>query len=178
MLLASLIVFHDLAEALIGDVPEFTSIQLAASTYLSDKEKEEAEENANQLLLQALPTDLQQLFKITLSLTSEGNSQLYKFFHMVDKSDSIIAVWRYIFTFQEKINIDHFVTVMSDFFHNPKPQQVCVNSKTLALVQFLQNKEHAKNYHQNQSRFFHNFFDNETATELHRLIEERKMRFT
>jgi 5'-deoxynucleotidase YfbR-like HD superfamily hydrolase len=167
--LAALCIFHDLSEAIIGDVPDFTPEQLAVNTYMNHSEKMVAEIKANNLLIEVLPKNIRELFKEHLRVLEEKTSDLYKFFYMIDKTDPIIAIWRYIFLMRDKILIDPFLTATNDFFINPTPQKTCLNERTLEIVRFLQNKENAKEYYLCPEKFKDYAF---TA-----LVENREMQF-
>lgn len=172
-LLISLLLFHDLSEALIGDAPSFTSPHLAKETYRSEEEKGRAENGANQRLLAALPHPLKAPFESFLTLSK--NSPLYQFFHMVDKTDPIIAIWRYIHLYRGKIDdIDLFLTAMEDFFLNPEVQHCCIDEKASIVVKLLQTRDYAREYYAG-SFDFAKHLNLQMSQELKSLIEERAM---
>lgn len=167
-LLTALLVFHDLSEAVIGDTPNCTHFE--PHTFLTGKRRDEAEEKTNLLLCEAMPHELKRSFEKFLE---EKNTPLYQFFYMIDKTDPIIAIWRYLFLFQGKIEIDKFLSAMADFFHNPEPQRTCPDGTILSVVQLLQNREHAKNFYLNP----HDYFRNYGNVSLQSLITGREMHF-
>lgn len=176
-LLAPLVVFHDLAEAIIGDVPDFTPSRLAADTYMPHTDKNTAEKKANILIMKALPNNLKQLFEHYLAMYEQQDTTFYQFFNMVDKTDPIIAIWRYLFLLRKKIRIDDFLIAMTDFFQNPNPQSSCVNETSLSILRVLQSKEHAKNFYLHPDSFFQHLFEKDIASSLTHLIEDRRMHF-
>lgn len=174
-LLAALLVFHDLSEAVIGDTPSFTDLE--GHSFLTAKALDEAEQITNAMLLEAMPHPLKPSFTQFLALHQEKSDPLYRFFYQIDKIDPIIAIWRYLFLFRGKIPIETFLSAMSDFFLNPEPQRTCLNSTTLSVVHHLQNPENAKNFYHNPTHYFHNFFAAPLADPLHVLLETRGMHF-
>lgn len=166
--LAAMLIFHDLAEAIIGDIPCYIPQELAQETYLTPEEKEAAERRVNNLLHDALPQELKDLFSYYVLQEQHKVSPVYRFFYMIDKTDSIIAIWRYLSLFREKIEIDPFLSAMSDFFVYPETQRACVDKQVLGLVRTLQNRENAKQY-------FLNNFSHETVEHL---VENRQMHLT
>lgn len=176
-LLECMFLFHDLSEAVIGDAPSFTSREMAMDTYMCQHKKNVEEAKINQLILEALPENLKYTFELYLKHHHEKNSSIYQFFNMIDKTDPIIAIWRYLFLFQQKMEIDHFLNAMADFFLNPEPQQICMDLKTRSLIGALQNTDLAKKYFLNPVNFFQNHFEEDVAADLQQLIESRQMHF-
>lgn len=176
-LLVRLFAFHDLSETIIGDVPDFTPPILAAETYMSHAEKSAAKKKADQLLMDALPKNLKQLFSQCLAICEKQDTDIYRIFNMVDKTDPIIAIWRYLSLLREKICIDDYLMAMTDFFLNPRPQNSCVNEKSLSILRVLQNSKQAKQYYLHSDNFFQNLFENDIACSLTSLIEDRSMHF-
>lgn len=144
---AELAVFHDLAETLIGDVPHFTSAELAGHTHRTEQEKVEAEHMANSALAKVLPSSLRNRFGHALTLLEDGSSPEAQFFHMLDKFEPIISVWRYLQQFRERIDIATFLEAMHDFFTNPNVVPTAVHPDMTVLGRFLQSPEQAANYH-------------------------------
>ncbi|MCE5316895.1 MAG: HD domain-containing protein [Parachlamydia sp.] len=158
-----MILFHDLTEALIGDTPSFTAQDIAQETFRSFEEKERAEEKASERLLAALPKALKVHFEDYLNC---ANSPAYRFFQMVDKTDPIIAVWRYIALHRSTLDIHTYLAAMTDFFLNPEVQRCCINERALAIVRVLQSKECASDYFKNGTF---------PSLQLKSLIEDRTM---
>lgn len=168
--LCNLLIFHDLAEALIGDVPCFTPKEMAKETYMSEEEKEEAEKAANLKLLVALPFGLKPSFARSLEHLQDKQGLMYRFYRMVDKLDPILGIWNYLYQFRE-IEIEPFLEAMNDFFLYPETRNACIDKKILKLATFLQTPEHAKSYFLKRKGFFKHHFEEEIATPLQRLIE-------
>lgn len=177
IILESMLIFHDLSEAVIGDSPSFTSQDLAMQTFMTEDKKAQEETKINLLLLKILPDHLKPLFSTYMEHHREKKSFLYRYFNMIDKTDPIIAVWRYIFLFRRKIDIEIFLSAMKDFFLNPEPQHICLDNKIRTLIGFLQDPSNARKYHSHHENFFDTYFDASTASILRSLIEDREMHF-
>ena len=159
--LASFIAFHDLAETQIGDIPEFLSEELAEfnEKYKVDKKtKLEQEKLANDKILEIVPPRIKKSFEEVSSLTAEESDPQSihgKFIWFVDKTESIIAVWRYIFNHKEKIDIEVFIEATAGFFDNPKVlKNYSYSSETENFIKYMQNRENAKNYYEIGSATF------------------------
>jgi len=174
---AKLIVFHDLAESIIGDVPDFTDKVLAGKLHRELKTKNVIEKRANKLIEKSLPDDLKVNFIETIKNYKENSSKEVKFFKMVDKTDPIIAIWRYLFAFREQIKFPSYKNAMKDFFNNPKVPNYCIDNKIKSLVKFLQNTGNAKSYHQKGSQYLQSIKNEWVSKYLRLLIENRDMHF-
>ncbi|MBI5654272.1 HD domain-containing protein [Candidatus Uhrbacteria bacterium] len=147
-LLAKMAAFHDLAEALTGDVPDFTDKGLAADNHMTVEEKISQEKVANSLIAESLSGSLKDDFVSTLECLDDHNLYETKFFIMLDKVEPIISVWRYLNQFRGQMDIEHFLEAMTDFFVNPKVIKTCLTQDVVRLVSFLQDKKMAKKYHE------------------------------
>lgn len=174
---AKIIVFHDLAESIIGDVPDFTEKMLAGKLHRDPKSKDVIEKRANKLIEKSLPDDLKVSFMETIKNYKENSSKETRFFNMVDKTDPIIAIWRYLFAFREQINFSSFKNAMKDFFNNPKVEDYCIDKKIKSMVKFLQNTDNTKSYHQKGSQYFQSIRKKWMSKYLKLLIETRGMHF-
>ena len=174
---AKLIVFHDLAESIIGDIPDFTDKVLAGKFYKDSKTKNVVEKGAYMLIEKSLPNDLKADFTETIKKYQENRITEVKFFEMIDKTDPIIAIWRYLFEFRKQIDFPIFEDAMKDFFNNPKMIDSCVNNKIKSMIKFLQNIVNAKNYHERGSQYFQSFTEEWISKYLRLLIENRNMHF-
>lgn len=168
--LGNLLIFHDLSEALIGDVPCFTPKEMAKGTYMCPEEKEEAEKAANLKLLVALPFGLKPAFAKSLEYLQDKQGLMYRVFHMIDKIDPIFGIWNYLYQYRE-IEIAQFLEAMNDFFLFPETRNACIDKKILKIVTFLQTPELAKDYFLKRNGFFKYHFEEELAAPLQRLIE-------
>ena len=175
---AKLIVFHDLAESIMGVVPDFTEEMLAGKLYRDSKTKYVIEKKANKLIRKSFPDGLKADFtKAINNNNKEISSKEVGFFKMVDKTDPIIAIWRYLFAFRESINFPLFMNAMKDFFNNPKVSDYCIDNKIKDIVKFLQNTNNAKSYHQKGSQFFQSIKKEWMSEHLGLLIENRNMHY-
>jgi 5'-deoxynucleotidase YfbR-like HD superfamily hydrolase len=129
--LARCIVFHDLAEAFSGDAPEFTD---AGSPHISDAA-------AIARTAASMPRDLRGPYRETIRLLRSGHSRTRAYFRMLDKTDPIIAVWRYLTPVESPPAL---IAAMRDFFENPGPAQTCLYPEVSDFVRWLQVAEHAR----------------------------------
>jgi len=150
-LLAKIIVFHDLTELIIGDVPDFTSKELAGESYLSKSEKKQREMQAVTTIAEFFNSDLQADYLQTLTALENDHT----FFTMVDKTDPIIATWRYLYHFKD-LSIDVFLDSMTDFFTNPKVVSLCSND-VARFIEFLLDKENARSFYQQGFEVFKDY---------------------
>ncbi len=117
-ILANYCVFHDLAEVIVGDVPRFTSKSLAKKHYLSAVQKRAAEIKANQIISENIDASLKAEFVESIHLLEseeEENTGIRKLFWMLDKTEPILSMWRYIYNFHDQIKIEEFLEAMTDF---------------------------------------------------------------
>ncbi len=169
-LLADLIAFHDWHELLIGDVPEFTPKELAGNLYMSAEDKKKRQEDADKLVLQSLSGGIKEQYLALDKLFHNPDS----FFLMADKTDPIIAVWRYIYLFKDKIDIEKFLDAMTHFFTNPKVAQTCISEQIASFIRFLQNKDNARAFF---SKGFDVFKDSKISLADITIMLQRPMHF-
>ena len=176
--LAGCIAFHDLHEILLGDIPRFTDYSLSGMVSLSAEEKHNLELAADTELSNNLPAEFKHTFDDTAYTLYGGNSPVSRFFQMLDKSDPIIAIWRYLPTLRGTTEARSFIIAMDDFFINPKVRTFCVDPKINKLVKQLQNPRNAEIYSQDKS--FLKVIAQHTEIDLAvlvSLIEERDMNY-
>ncbi|MEK9155612.1 MAG: HD domain-containing protein, partial [Patescibacteria group bacterium] len=154
--------FHDLAEVLVGDVPDFTTADLAGTHFRTAEEKSIQEQWANQRVLEALPDGLRLEAERALRILADISNEQTRFFHMLDKIEPIISVWRYISHHRETLDINAFLEAMSDFFTNPKVIGTCVNEEIRGLITHLQSKEAAQKF----------FINDQASDRLHALLAQ------
>jgi hypothetical protein len=136
--LAALSVLHDLNELVIGDAPDYTVQSIARELYMSKGEKQILEIYGNHFLSKDIP-----IFSIELS---QIERPVYDFFHMADKTDPIVAIWRYVRMNIKRIDIWQFADAMGDFFTNPRPLEVCTHNKIRSLIFGLQDRDNLSKY--------------------------------
>jgi 5'-deoxynucleotidase YfbR-like HD superfamily hydrolase len=167
--LAQCICFHDLPEIILGDVPEFTKESLYKIPSLQDKEA------AAKLIAKNLSPELRKKF-IEINKLLQQNTELIRFFAMIDEIDPIIAIWRYLYLFKSSINTEKFLEAMSDFFTNPDVIKMCFVKEIADLIKFLQNKNHAREYREKGLAIFEKGYNGAfSIDEIKALIEKRKM---
>lgn len=150
--MAYIFIFHDMSEIIMGDVPDFTDEELAGTEYKSKEGKVLAEQKANQIILKQLPHNLAKVFSRVINKSEENG--VYKFFQMLDKTEPIISVWRYINIYKKEMDIDLFIKAMEDFFLNPNIEKRAINSELKEMVKLLQSKDKAKQYYKEGEKVF------------------------
>ncbi|EKE29295.1 MAG: hypothetical protein ACD_2C00193G0016 [uncultured bacterium (gcode 4)] len=156
----NIIAFHDLAEAIIWDIPYFTTTELAGWPLKTKEEKDKEEEKVNSLILDSFDWSLKEDFRFfLLEWMSPDKSPELKLFNYLDRLDPIMNIWIYINMFRDEIDITHFLNAMDDFFINPNVIKFAFNSETEDLVRFFQNKEHALSFHKDWMDFIKRWID-------------------
>lgn len=91
----------------------------------------------------------------------------------------MLNVWKYILLFKSEINIDEFLDAMNDFFINPNLVKYSLNNDTLVIINFLQNKNFAKDFYNDwTSSFDYNLNLNKSKIDLFKSIfDTREMHF-
>lgn len=169
------ITFHDLCEVFVGDDPDYTPATFGRKSFSSLEDKLKAESAANGKLSQQLPKIVQGPWKHVIGQLDDRGSMFFKLFHMIDKTDPIIAIWRYLRYFQGRLKIGKFLEAMDDFFTNPAVRAVCIDQRFLKIIKTLQDSDAAKRYYETGS--FTDFADAEMHSILPKLIEDRTMHF-
>ena len=158
--LAMCIVYHDLCEAVLGDIPAYTNLpligsnnRLTAERLLRRWDSKTLKRTANDYISLFLEDREIQNLEYTTDVIYGKPNKIGKYFHLIDKVDPIIAIWRYIDNLRDrnKFDIDSFLNVLKDFFENKKVKQICRNFKSdrriLFLVNKLQDRQLARQYY-------------------------------
>ncbi|MBI3824202.1 MAG: hypothetical protein HY289_16160 [Planctomycetes bacterium] len=147
--LVDYITFHDLAEtdSEFPDVPGNTAPDIAEETYRTPEQKAREEAAANDRITRRCTVPLQTEFADTIGRLNSLDDDTRRFFQFLDKTDPIIAIWRYIHLFRDRLNIDRFLDAMTDFFGNAKVRQAALDQTTDRMVAFLQSKRNALMYY-------------------------------
>lgn len=137
-ILSAQIVYHDVNEVLLGDIPNYTDIKEQPVpncwTQLKKTEKAKRERIANSFLA---------LFANKAQQKSLRALKLYgaekDFCDLLDKIDPIIAVWRYLFVYRDQLlaNAEQFIDAMRDFFENPLLKEYAKNCPIKILKRML-----------------------------------------
>lgn len=141
-----LVAFHDLNELLVGDFPRFTDRSIAGKMYILPEKKQRKEDRADKRLAGLLPNAVRDAFVTVRAVLAEPPTELLSFFAMVDQTDPIIAVWRYLEDFRGQLDVERFVAAMSDFFTNPSVMDACAHPLIRCLVTALQDRKLAASY--------------------------------
>ena len=205
-LLSRCIVYHDLCEVLLGDIPSFTRqesitymnrVNLTSIKLLNRYKPEERDRITNDFLKMYLEDQERTSMELYETIIGEKDSKLNKLFVFLDQIDPIIAVWRYLHHYKGKLrDIKKFLEIMNDFFIYPKPKKVTsdyiktlkitqdnrVDLKIEELVNNLMNSSNALNYYEGNSiaNIFpriETFMFKDNFT-ITRLVEGRKIIFT
>lgn len=144
--LAKCIVYHDLCEALLGDIPAYTNLptkgkdnRLIAERLLRRWDSKIIKETSNKFLSLFLEVRERSNLEYTNKIIYGKANAIAKFFNLLDKTDPIISVWRYIDYYRENENIDinKFTLRLKDFFENQKVKEIASNyneDKRIALL--------------------------------------------
>lgn len=162
--LAKCIVYHDLCEVILGDIPAYTNIPKSAGSNRAQAERLLRRWESKEIKLVA--NEFISLFLEEREIQNQlyVNSIMYKrqtptsiFFNLLDKIDPIINVWRYINLFRDKKNfsIENFTYRWKDFFENQNVKNVARNfkadSRVYDLIRQLQDRNLAIKYFNDKS---------------------------
>lgn len=146
--IADFILFHDLAEAIMWDVPFFTSCEIAKLVYKTKEQKDEEERIINKFFIDNFPESLKDDFQIyEQEFFQEADSEEKRFLNFIDRFDPILNIWTYLLKFKDEIDISYFLQSMADFFDNPKVKDYAYISDLYETVIFFQNKENAFDFY-------------------------------
>lgn len=162
--LARCIVYHDLPEVLLGDIPAYTNLtdskrsraRIFAERRLRKMPPGEPKRIAREFIGMFLDDRERECHATVSHIMADSTSRIHRFFCILDKIDPIVAVWRYLHQFRGRLDAEahDFLERMRDFFNNP---QVKISAteyredsviKDLALS--LQNRQLARNYYLNE----------------------------
>ena len=164
MELSRVIAYHDLCEIILGDIPQFTTLnnskrrraQIMAQSRLTNLPDGYPEKVVNEFICLYLQSSERSSVQKACQ-TLESQSQIKKIAYVLDKIDPIVATWRYIHLFREinGFNIDSFLERMRAFFVNPlvlkKVNKIFPDSCIIDLINRLQNFDGARlYYHHNE----------------------------
>ena len=155
--IAKLIAYHEIPEAIIGDIPSYTNF---TSNIIPNKiEKNKQEYYVNRFI--SLYADDKQFqcigYLCNRLVPANGKdkrllSSQMDYFKALDRLDCIVAIWRYIPYYRTKCSekeLTIFVDAMSDFFTNERLRTDPVLSTNTILhtfVSFVSNKQYALEY--------------------------------
>lgn len=125
--LGRLIAYHEINESLIGDIPAYTNLDGSSPKKENDVRikninHDKRERIVNDFLWMYANNQQRSSIEEMNKNLSKQNTPLMKYFRMLDRIDPVIAVWRYIYNYREKLQSDpsKFVYGMNDFFVYPK----------------------------------------------------------
>ena len=167
--LAKCIVYHDLCEALLGDIPAYTNIptkgkdnRLTAERLLRRWDSKTLKETSNKFISLFLEVRERSNLEYTNKIIYGSANAIAKFFNLLDKTDPIISVWRYINYYRENENIDinKFILRLKDFFENQKVKEIASDYNEDKRIELLINNLMDRNL---ARKFFH---DKNVLTEI------------
>jgi 5'-deoxynucleotidase YfbR-like HD superfamily hydrolase len=186
------IVYHDLCEVLLGDIPSFTDlssaitknrVQLKSLKLLNRYKSDQRDNIVNEFIKMFLEEQEQNSMAEYQAITQQRDNKLFKIFHFLDKIDPIISIWRYLHQYKGKLgDVENFLQRLEDFFIYGQPKSVTKEytseQKVLMMVDNLMKSKNAYNYYMGESLdniFSTRFSNNNMITDL---IEGREIIFT
>lgn len=188
--LARCIVYHDIAEVLLGDIPAYTNLteanrnkaRIFAERRLGELPPGEPKRIATEFIRMFLESRERESLDAAMSILGDRSNHIQRFFYVLDKFDPIIAAWRYLHQFRGHLDPDaaDFLKRMKDFFDNPDVKVIArdykEDEKITALVLLLQDRRQAREYYRNEHSIPGNLFGLRNET-ISRLIQGTKLTF-
>lgn len=155
--IARLIAYHEIAEAIIGDIASYT----VSDPLIKGPERFETSNReiiVNRFIsLYADKKQQESIGYLNNRIKPAGKRKgdmidQMAYFKALDYLDCLVAVWRYLFYYRDqctRVQLSEFIDIMSDFFTNErlKKQDMLINITILKqMVSFLSNKANAKKY--------------------------------
>ncbi len=153
------IVFHDVCEIFLGDIPQFTALNDAKRTKASILAAEKLgrfdqwyrDKATNQFIKLFLENKMISSINRYEEIVEE-NGKLFKTFALLDKIDPIIGVWRYLHSYRGRLGDgSNFVSRLRDFFIYERPvkiaQEFSGDESLLSFVNTLRNRSEALHYY-------------------------------
>lgn len=159
--LSKCIAYHDLCEALLGDIPQYTNLpkgrrqnaRIEAERLLRKTETKKREFIANEFLSLFLENKDKENIEFVTNMLSKSKNRTTDFFTVLDKIDPIISIWRYIHCYRDSLNgkESEFLRRLKDFFENQNVLKVTEgyvrDPKIKKLILPLQNEKLALDYY-------------------------------
>ncbi|MDO3381519.1 TIR domain-containing protein [Gilvimarinus algae] len=182
------IVFHDVCEIFLGDIPQFTALNDAkrskASILAAEKlgrfDQWQRDKTTNQFIKLFLENKMISSLNRYEEIVEE-NGQLFKTFALLDKIDPIIGVWRYLHSYRGRLGDGaNFVSRLRDFFIYERPvkmvQEFSGDESLLSFVNTLRNRSEALHYYKTGNLTSEEMFGINPEV-LKTIIEEHEMRY-
>lgn len=155
--IARLIAYHEISEAIIGDIASYTvseplirgperfdaaNREIIVNKFISLYADQKQQESIGYLNNRIKP-----IGKRKSDLTEQ-----MKYFKALDHLDCLVAVWRYLFYYRNQCTqeqLGEFVNIMSDFFTNKRLKEEDVFIRTpifQKIISFMSNKANARKY--------------------------------
>lgn len=93
-----------------------------------------------------MPVDLAKKYRHLIEEYEARQTDAAKFIQMVDKTEHIFTMYRYIHQYKKRIDIDKFLTSMSDFFTSDGILERVPNPEVKQVILFLKDFEMARTY--------------------------------
>lgn len=176
--LASMIVYHDMCEALITDYPRHTKNYKVSSDSIMnvyDVDKQIREEYATNFLWLFANREQKERFEL---LKQENNEK--KLLWLIDKIDPIINIWRYIYVYKKQLKKikNEYIEVMDDFFTNPVLTKIAEMSEYrhfAEIIRFLKDSNNARIYLENEVFEKENSLNQKDIEIIKTLVENTQM---
>lgn len=158
--LARCIVYHDICEIFLGDIPRFTSLtdlkRSRASILAEERLKRysrEYRDNITNTFINLFLEEKEQASMQTYQEIAYHDNDLINLFNFLDKVDPIIGVWRYLHHYRGKLDDGKkFLNRLRDFFVYEAPLNVSKkfssDYRVHQLVSTLRDREKARMYYE------------------------------
>lgn len=155
--IARLIAYHEIPEALIGDIASYTNKE----PLIKGPERFEASVREpivnNFIKLYADVRQQESIEFLNSRINPAGKQKKYQseqmeYFKALDHLDCLVAIWRYLFYYRDtctKKELLDFVENMSDFFNNKRLREeklFIIEPAFKQIISFLSKKDNAKKY--------------------------------
>ena len=187
--LARVIAYHDVCEVVIGDTPQYTTLnrskrsraRVSAEIRLSQLPNGEPERITNRFIAMYLQDSERHSLIKTMEIMSSDVS-VRRVAYALDKIDPILGVWRYLKYLRniKSFPIDEFMSRMRHFFENPHVRVTIANTREtrslVSLVDQLQDPSIALSYFKDHRILDSDLFALPSDTVL-RLVEGHELEF-
>ena len=156
---ARLIAFHELNEVILGDIPAYTPLtgpkreraSITAERRLATVDPETREAVTNNFISMFLG-ERDRLALESVNSHRRNDDDIYKFFHLLDKIDPIVGIWRLLHDNRRLLDgkTKYFINLTRDFFQNPYVKNNTISrskdGRFASLVDALQDSHLASEY--------------------------------
>lgn len=187
--LARVIAYHELCEVVIGDIPQYTTLnrtkrrraKVEAQARLSRLPNGYPEKVVNEFISMYLDESERESILKMMEHQSE-NGPVWRVAYAFDKLDPIIATWRYLDHFRSKegFKSQDYLARMRHFFENPNVRKVFLDTlevePLVPLVDHLQDPIKARRYYESGEIGVSDLFQIPNSS-FSQLLEGHKLEF-